>query len=145
MEIKELTTVSEMVSQLPLIQQLYPKMTLNKYESFLKDMIPNHYTQIAVFEHHKCIGITGCWFSTKLWSGKYLEIDNFVVDEAHRSQGIGKILIDFVEQKALHLGCTNIVLDAYTTNFAAHRFYYNQGYQPKGFHFVKILDQEGLT
>ncbi|UOK43195.1 MULTISPECIES: GNAT family N-acetyltransferase [Flavobacterium] len=145
MEIKELTTLEEMTSQLELICQLYPKMTLQKYESFLKEMIPHKYTQIAVFDNDKCIGITGCWFSTKLWSGKYLEIDNFVVDEAHRSQGIGKMLLDFVEQKALGLGCTNIVLDAFTTNFKAHRFYYNQGYAPKGFHFVKILVKEWLT
>ncbi|KGO95412.1 GCN5 family acetyltransferase [Flavobacterium enshiense DK69] len=145
MEIKELTTLAEMTSQLELIRQLYPKMTFQKYESFLKEMIPHKYTQIAVFDNNKCIGITGCWFSTKLWSGKYLEIDNFVVDEAHRSQGIGKMLTDFIEQKALALGCTNIVLDAFTTNFKAHRFYYNQGYAPKGFHFVKILDKDGLT
>ncbi|HSD13211.1 MAG TPA: GNAT family N-acetyltransferase [Flavobacterium sp.] len=145
MEIKELTALAEMTAQLELIRQLYPKMTFEKYESFLKDMIPNNYTQIAVFDKDNCIGITGCWFSTKLWSGKYLEIDNFVVHEAFRSQGIGKMLTDFVEQKALDLGCTNIVLDAFTTNFGAHRFYYNQGYAPKGFHFVKILDKEGLT
>jgi len=144
-EIKELTTVPEMTDQLELIQQLYPKITLEKYQSFLSEMIPKKYTQIAVFENEKCIGLTGCWFSTKLWSGKYLEIDNFVVHEAHRSQGIGKMLTDFIEQKAVQLGCTNIVLDAFTTNFAAHRFYYNQGYGPKGFHFVKILNENGLT
>jgi len=144
-EIRELTTLPEMTAQLELIQQLYPKITLEKYESFLSEMIPHKYTQIAVFDNEKCVGITGCWFSTKLWSGKYLEIDNFVVDEAHRSQGIGKLLTDFIEQKAISLGCTNIVLDAYTTNFAAHRFYYNQGYGPKGFHFVKILNESELT
>lgn len=120
-------------------------MTLAKYRSFLDEMIPNRYTQVAVFDNNKCIGITGCWTSVKLWSGKYLEIDNFVVHEAYRSKGIGKMLTDFIEQKALELGCTNIVLDAFTTNFAAHRFYYNQGYGPKGFHFVKILDENGLT
>jgi hypothetical protein len=55
------------------------------------------------------------------------------------------MMTDFVEQKALNLCCTNIVLDAYTHNFKAHRFYYNQGFGAKGFHFVKILDEEGLT
>ncbi|ESU29965.1 N-acetyltransferase GCN5 [Flavobacterium limnosediminis JC2902] len=145
MEIRELTLLDEMTEQLELIRQLYPKMTLEKYQSFLKEMIPRNYTQIAVFHNGECIGITGCWFSIKLWSGKYLEIDNFVVHEAYRSQGVGKMLTDFVEKKALQLGCTNIVLDAFTTNFKAHRFYYNQGYAPKGFHFVKILDEEGLT
>lgn len=145
MKIRELNTLPEMLAQFGTMQYLYPKLTLEKYESFLREMVPHNYIQIAVFENENCLGITGCWFSTKLWSGKYLEIDNFIVHPDHRSKGIGKLLTDFVEQKAIDLGCTNIVLDAYTSNFAAHRFYYNQGYGPKGFHFVKILDEEGLT
>ena len=32
-----------------------------------------------------------------------------------------------------------IVLDAFSTNFSAHKFYYNHGYVPKGFHFVKFI------
>lgn len=134
-----------MLAQIHVMQYLYPKLSKEKYQSYLMDMVSHNYTQIAVFEGDACIGITGCWFSTKLWSGKYLEIDNFVVHPDHRSKGIGKLLTDYVEEKALDLGCTNIVLDAFTSNFAAHRFYYNQGYEPKGFHFVKILNKEGLT
>lgn len=145
LEIKELTTVAEMLAEIETMQHLYPKLSKEKYESYLKEMLPHNYTQIAVFDNEICLGITGCWSSTKLWSGKYLEIDNFIVHPDHRSKGIGKLLTDYVEQKAIDLGCTNIVLDAYTTNFTAHRFYYNQGFGPKGFHFVKILDEEGLT
>ena len=145
MEIEELTSLEAMLDQIELMQFLYPKLTLEKYKSYLQEMLPRNYTQVAVFENKECIGITGCWFGIKLWSGKYLEIDNFIVHPEHRSKGIGKLLTDFVNQKALDLGCTNIVLDAYTNNFTAHRFYYNQGYGPKGFHFVKILNEEGLT
>ena len=134
-----------MLAQIEIMQQLYPKLSIEKYEAYLQEMVPHNYTQIAVFENKTCLGITGCWFSTKLWSGKYLEIDNFIVHSDHRSKGIGKLLTDYVEQKAIDLGCTNIVLDAFTANFSAHRFYYNQGYGPKGFHFVKILNEEGLT
>jgi GNAT superfamily N-acetyltransferase len=145
MYIKELLTLDEMLDQIATMQQLYPRLQLDKYRDYLQFMIPNNYTQIAVFEEDACIGITGCWFNIKLWSGKYLEIDNFIVHADHRKKGVGKLLTDFVEQKAIDLGCTNIVLDAYTHNFEAHRFYYNQGFGPKGFHFVKILDESGLT
>lgn len=145
MEIRELLTLEQMMEQLELMQQLYPKMTPEKYQLFLSEMIPKKYIQIGVFKQGKCLGITGCWSSTKLWSGNYLEIDNFVVDKHHRSSGIGKMLTNYIEEKAKNQNCTNIVLDAFTTNFDAHRFYYNQGYGPKGFHFVKILDEEGLT
>ena len=107
-------------------------------------MVPHNYIQIAVFENDICVGITGCWSATKLWTGKYIEIDNFIVHPEHRSKGIGKLLTDYIEQKP-NLKVAAIVLDAFTGNFAAHRFYYNQGYGPKGFHFVKILDEKKLT
>ncbi|WP_343618349.1 GNAT family N-acetyltransferase [Flavobacterium sp.] len=145
LQVRELTTMEEMAAQIDTIRFLYPNISLEKYQSFLLEMIPHNYTQIAVFENEKCIGITGCWSATKLWTGKYLEIDNFVVNPEHRSKGIGKILTDFIEKKAVDLGCSSIVLDAFTGNFGAHRFYYNQGYAPKGFHFVKVLDENKMT
>lgn len=145
LKIKELTTIKEMLVEINTMRFLYPNLSAEKYEIYLSEMIPHNYTQIAVFENDICLGITGCWSATKLWTGKYLEIDNFIVHPKHRSKGIGKMLTEYVEQKALDLDCSSIVLDAYTENFAAHRFYYNQGYGPRGFHFVKILDKSKLT
>lgn len=144
-QIRELTTIDEMLEQIDTMRFLYPKISLEKYKSFLADMVPHNYIQIGVFDNNNCLGITGCWSATKLWTGKYLEIDNFVVNPEYRSKGIGKLLTDYIDQKALDLGCSSIVLDAFTGNFGAHRFYYNQGYGPKGFHFVKVLDENKLT
>lgn len=141
----ELTTIEEMVEQIEIIRHLYPNISEEKYKSYLEAMIPHNYTQIAIFEDEICVGLTGLWYGIKLWSGKYMEIDNFIVHPNHRSKGIGKMLTDYVNQKAIDLDCTMIVLDAYTQNFTAHRFYYNQGYNPRGFHFVKTLNEEGLT
>ncbi|KAF2082555.1 GNAT family N-acetyltransferase [Flavobacterium sharifuzzamanii] len=145
LQIKELTTIDDMVTQISTIRFLYPNISLEKYKAFLSEMLPHNYIQIAVFEDDNCLGLTGCWSATKLWTGKYLEIDNFVVNPEYRSKGIGKILTDYVDKKALELNCSSIVLDAFTGNFGAHRFYYNQGYAPRGFHFVKILDEKKLT
>ena len=145
LQIQELTTIEEMLAQIDTMRFLYPNISIEKYQSFLLEMVPHNYIQIGVFENGICLGITGCWSGTKLWTGKYLEIDNFVVHPEHRSKGIGKLLTDYVEAKAKALDCSSIVLDAFTGNFAAHRFYYNQGYGPKGFHFVKILDEKKLT
>lgn len=145
LQIREFTTIDKMLAQIDTIRFLYPNLTLEKYQSFLSEMVPHNYIQIGVLENEVCLGITGCWSATKLWTGKYLEIDNFVVNPEYRSKGIGKMLTDYIEQKALDLGCSSIVLDAFTGNFGAHRFYYNQGYGPKGFHFVKVLDENKLT
>ncbi|MBJ2123517.1 GNAT family N-acetyltransferase [Flavobacterium sp. IB48] len=145
LQIRELTTAEDMVAQINTIRFLYPNISLEKYQLFLSEMVPHNYIQIAVFENDTCLGLTGCWSATKLWTGKYLEIDNFVVNPEFRSRGIGKMLTDYIEKKAIELNCSSIVLDAFTGNFGAHRFYYNQGYAPKGFHFVKILDEKKMT
>ncbi|WP_333876337.1 GNAT family N-acetyltransferase [Flavobacterium sp.] len=145
MNIKELTSVAEMVAQLPMMQLLYPEMTLERYEQFLHQMVPKAYRQIAVFEENTCVGLTGLWSGTKLWTGKYLEIDNFIVHPDYRKKGIGKCITDYVAKKAEESGCTCVVLDAFTANFEAQRFYYNQGYVPRGFHFIKTIDENGFS
>lgn len=143
--IKELTTIDEMLANIEVMRFLYPTFTVEKYESYLVEMIPHNYKQVAVFENEICVAVSGFWSGTKLWSGKYIEIDNFIVHPDHRSKGLGKMMTDYVDALAKETGCTMIVLDAFTGNFTAHRFYYNQGYVPKGFHFLKILNEEGLS
>jgi GNAT superfamily N-acetyltransferase len=145
MTIKELTSLQEMLLHLETIKFLYPKMTLKRYKSFLEDMIPKNYKQVAVFDGDTCVGLSGFWFSTKLWTGKYIEIDNFIVHPDYRKKGIGKLLTQFIDEKAKELNCTCIVLDAFTGNFEAHRFYYNQGYVPRGFHFIKTIEENGFS
>ena len=145
MKTRELTTVAEMLNNIELMRFLYPSFTFEKYEAYLKDMVPHNYKQLAVYENDICVAVTGFWTATKLWSGRYIEIDNFIVHPEHRSKGLGKIMTDYIDVKAKEEGCSMIVLDAFTGNFTAHRFYYNQGYGPKGFHFVKIINEDGLS
>jgi|TARA_R110002124_G_scaffold70981_8_gene190072 GNAT superfamily N-acetyltransferase len=142
---RELTTVAEMLNNIELMRFLYPTFTFEKYEAYLKDMVPHNYKQLAVYENDICVAVTGFWTATKLWSGRYIEIDNFIVHPEHRSKGLGKMMTDYIDVKAKEEGCSMIVLDAFTGNFTAHRFYYNQGYGPKGFHFVKIINEDGLS
>lgn len=145
MQIKTLTSISEMLLQIDLIKHLYPEMSLQKYEDYLKAMQPHNYMQIAVFDNNKCLGMTGLWSGVKLWTGKYLEIDNFIVHPDSRELGVGKMICDYVDRMATEQGCTCIVLDAFTGNFKAHRFYYNHGYEPRGFHFIKVIDKKGFS
>jgi GNAT superfamily N-acetyltransferase len=102
-------------------------------------MVPHNYKQL-VFENEICIAVT-FWTGTKLWSGKYIEIDNFIVHPEHRSKGLGKMMTDYIDVKAKEENCSMIVLDAFILSRIV--FYYNQGYGPKGFHFVKSLMKKG--
>lgn len=145
MTVRELTTVEEMLEQLPVMQELYPKLTHAYYREMLEQMLPHNYGQVAVFDGETCIGISGYWLGTKLWCGPYLELDNVIIVKAARGTGAGKLLSHYLDEKAQQQGCHIMTLDAYSNNFKAHRFYYNQGYAPRGFHFVKLLDSDKLT
>lgn len=145
MKIIELSTIPEMLAQIEMMRHLYPSFTIEKYESYLEEMIPHNYKQVAVFEEDICVGISGFWTATKLWSGKYIEIDNFIVHPEYRSKGYAKAMTDYIDIKAKEINCTMIVLDAFNGNYTAHRFYYNQGFEPRGFHFLKILNEAGLS
>ena len=137
--IRELTTLPEMLEQYALILQLNPAMDAAQYNQLLSQMLPNGYRMVGIFTDEKCVGLSGFWINTKLYSGKYLEIDNFIVDAAYRSQELGKRLSDWMQQLAVKENCQTIMLDAYTSNNAAHRFYFREGFHIKSYHFYKTL------
>ncbi len=145
MQTKILTTLPQMLQTFETIKFLYPNMEIEKYEAYLTEMIPKNYQQIALFDQNVCAGLTGLWTGVKLWTGKYLEIDNFIVHPDYRKNGIGKTICEAIDEIAKQQNCTCVVLDAFTTNFVAHKFYYNLGYEPKGFHFIKTINANGFS
>ena len=134
----------QMLAQLDVLQGLYPSLTMAQYATELDLMLPHNYSQLAVFDQDECVAICGIWIGNKLWVGKYLELDNIVVKEAYRSRGVGDLIFKTLEQKALQENCNMLSLDSYTSNFKAHKFFYNQGYSPKGFHFIKLLNEKAV-
>ena len=141
MKVIELTSVEEMMGTYDVLTELYPSLTKEEYANELVFMTQHNYTQVVVMENEHCLGVSGVWIGNKLWCGKYLEIDNIIVSEKIRSKGVGKMIVDYLEEKAKTLGCNMMALDSYTTNFKAHKFFYNQGFSPKGFHFIHLLDK----
>nr|WP_255709828.1 GNAT family N-acetyltransferase [Pontibacter harenae] len=114
-------------------------MTRERYEELLITMLDNGYRMVGAFDSSTCVGLSGFWVNAKLYSGKYLEVDNFIVDEAYRSKGVGKLLSDWMLQEAKNLACDTIMLDAYVTNSAAHKFYFREGFHIKSYHFFKSI------
>lgn len=132
------------MNYLSVLNDLYPNLTKEEYDRDLTNMLPHNYGQVAVFDEDKCVGISGFWIGTKLWCGKYLELDNIVVKKEYRSKGVGQIIFDYLAEKAAQEDCTMMALDSYTTNYKAHKFFYNNGFAPRGFHFINVLKEENI-
>lgn len=128
-----------MLQFLEIIRQLSPQLTLENYEKYLKLMLPHNYYQVAAYDGEKPVAISGYWILAKLYCGKYIEIDNFVVDEAYRSKGVGELLLNWMLEEGKKNNCETVLLDAYVENFKAHRFYYRHGFIARGFHYLKKL------
>ncbi|MDF2437962.1 MAG: hypothetical protein K0Q95_2338 [Bacteroidota bacterium] len=138
--LKEINTVTEMLNYISVIRELSgPGLTKEAYQKNLEAMIPSGYSQVGVFEGDTCIALSGFWINTKLYSGKYLEMDNVVVLPEYRSKGIGKLLCDWCENKAKANDCKTLMLDAYLENENAHKFYEREGYLKRGYHFLKHI------
>jgi len=137
--IREAISLEEMNSLFPLVKQLTPTLTKKRYTELLKVMCANNYRMTCAFIGKKCIGLSGFWINTKIYSGKYVEIDNLVVAEEYRSSGVGKLICDWIIVKAKEENCETAMLDAYVENSAAHRFYFREGYKVRGFHFIKNI------
>jgi len=56
-------------------------------------------------------------------------VEFMVVDEAHRSQGIGQSLMDHAAELAQSAGCYKIMLGSNKKRSDAHRFYRRAGYE----------------
>ncbi len=64
-------------------------------------------------------------------------IEYVVVDETHRSQGIGKLLMDYCKDLAKKAGCYKIMLTSDKRRDRAHKFYQSMGFEAsaEGFRF----------
>ncbi len=98
-----------------------------------------HYHIAGAFSGDRMLGVCGAWIATKIWCGRYLEIDNLVVDPDTRSSGVGTLLIEHFQTIGRENDCNLLVLDSYTSNHASHRLYHRLGFEIWGFHFVKPI------
>ncbi len=96
-----------------------------------------HYQLFGAFGGDTLVGVAGAWIATKIWCGRYLEIDNLVVAPERRSAGVGSLLIRHLEALARKRHCNIVVLDSYTANHPSHRLYHRLGFEIWGFHFAK--------
>jgi GNAT superfamily N-acetyltransferase len=122
-----------------LLAQLNPETPASVISERLNAVLSDHphYELIGAFSAGELVGVAGAWIATKIWCGRYLEIDNLVVDSEHRSSGIGSLLIGYFETVALERDCKILVMDSYTANHPSHRLYHRLGFEIWGFHFVK--------
>jgi len=67
------------------------------------------------------------------------KIGALIVDEAHRGEGVGRALVDALEQEARARGCVVLFLTTSARRTGAHEFYRRVGLEETGKRFTKSL------
>lgn len=133
MKIKEITEFSnELTSIIDDLLELLTSSKISMDEQLLKEIIAseNSHLFFALNENEKCMGMltVGIYASP---TGKKAWIEDVVVDENYRGQGIGKELtnfaIDFAKQKDVSL----LSLTSRPSRVSANKLYAKLGFERK--------------
>ena len=100
---------------------------------------PDGYRITAGYEGDRCVVAAGWRITTSFAHGRFLYVDDLVVDPQLRSRGHGAAMLHALEARAAADGCEQVRLDSGVQRHAAHRFYFREGYRIASHAFVKEL------
>ncbi|KAB8152650.1 GNAT family N-acetyltransferase [Kordia sp. TARA_039_SRF] len=115
------------------------KVPMDLLQARFEEMLSQNYEAFAIYDRDQLIGCFGLWSMTRHYCGKSLEPDHVYIEDAYRSKGIGAKLFQWIEAYGKEKGVTTIELNTYIENFPSHKFYYNQGFVARGYHFLKKI------
>ncbi|MEH2422227.1 MAG: GNAT family N-acetyltransferase [Nostoc sp.] len=119
----------------PVISQLRPHLEQAKFVGQVRYQMKEGYQLVFLQVEEQAMAVAGFRILTCLASGKFLYIDDLVVDELKQSHGYGKQLFQWLIQYAKDHNCEHLSLDSGVQRFAAHRFYLMQRLNITSHHF----------
>lgn len=135
--IAECTKDEDIKSTFRVMVQLRDNLKEEEYLSQIKYMQSGYgYHLYALFDDNKCLGALGFTYDFRLFCGKVMYIADLVTDENHRSNGVGKDLIDFAKKEAENNQCNTVLLDSGVQRAKAHKFYFSKNFHVAGFNFI---------
>ena len=134
-----LIPAEEILTIIPLLNVLNPKIPAAVQATRLTEMVAQGYRCVGIFEGEKLVGCSGLWIITKYYVGRHLEPDNVIILPEYRGHGLGKRLMQWIYDYAIANGCVASELNCYVGNSAGQKFWLNEGYKILGFHNQKQL------
>jgi len=134
MNLKELEIIYEV------LKELRPALSYKEFEDLIYDMRHMEYTMIGIFESDQLISYAGVAIQTNLYHKRHLYIFDLVTKSSFRSQGYGKMMLEYLHDYARVAACEHLVLSSGMQREDAHRFYEKEGFDKKSYLFVKAIE-----
>ena len=140
-EFQLMETEGDCIASFPIMQQLRPHLTdASAFAAQIQRQRENGYHLLAAREHGQVIGLAGYRMTENTLYGRFIYVDDLVVDATLQRRRLGEQLLDRVRQQARALGYRYLVLDTGMHMALAQRFYFRQGLLPLGMHFSEDLN-----
>ena len=140
-EIRPAETPSDLEACFPVMHALRPHLTgASELVNRIRAQAEQGYRLLAAWQSAAVIGAAGYRMQDNLIRGRFCYVDDLVVAEAERRQGLGARLLDAVAVEARHAGCRRLALDTGLDNLFGQRFYFRYGMLPASLRFGLQLD-----
>jgi GNAT superfamily N-acetyltransferase len=117
------------------LSQLRPHLEREKFLDQVHRQQQQGYQIVFVEVENHALAVAGFRVSENLFAGKFMYVDDLVVDEQVRSQQYGQHLFEWLVEYAKQQGCKELALDSGVHRFDAHRFYLRQRMKIASHHF----------
>ncbi len=117
------------------MSQLRPHLQQAEFIEQIRYQMKEGYKILFLEIEEQTLAIAGFRINTSLALGRFLYIDDLVVDELKRSQNYGQQLFQWLVEYARNNSCEHLSLDSGVQRFAAHRFYLMQRMSITSHHF----------
>ena len=138
MQVKIAESTEELRLISPVLLQLRPQYSEDTLIKQIKAQQADGYRVAYVQDGENILCVGGFVMGQKLAWTKHIYVDDLVTNEAHRSTGAGKFLIDWLKRYGQDNDCQQLHLDSGVTRFGAHKFYLREGFDITSHHFAVV-------
>ncbi|MEM9325955.1 MAG: GNAT family N-acetyltransferase [Bacteroidota bacterium] len=121
---KDLPALLELIKELAIYEH-----ALSEVDNTLEKMEVDGFGEHPVFdflvasEEDRVVGASVFYFRYSTWKGRRIYLEDLIVNEDFRGQGIGKMLLDATVEKARQRNCTGLMWQVLDWNEPAINFY----------------------
>ena len=115
--------------------ELRPHISREEFLPLIRRMQGDGFRLACIRDEGRVVAVAGYRFSTNLFYGDNLYVDDLVTSETERSKGYGKELLAWLHAIAVERGCRAFHLDSGVQRKRAHEFYLREGLELSSYHF----------
>jgi GNAT superfamily N-acetyltransferase len=134
------TSDEDILATREVMLQLRPAVRPQDYLPKVRNMMRTDGYHLACLAENGAVrAVAGYRFMVMLYCGKIMYVDDLNTDEAYRSRGFGKVLLNWLKAEASANGCDQLHLDSGVQRENTHRFYFREGMTIIAYHFRQAL------